>query len=331
MELRQLRYFLAVAEELHFRHAAELVHVAQPALSQQIRQLEEEIGVTLFERSHHKVQLTAAGKAFYERARAILNEASLAILDARKAARGEAGTITIGFVSTAAIRVLPAALKQIREQVPAAEIELRELSPGEQIDCLHRKKLDIGFFHAKLTDDAFETRVVARDRLILALPETSRYAACQFIDLKMLASETAIVPAPHPTPGYWEQVRLVYELAGVTPERVHHTRLIQTGLLLVGAGLGVSIVPESFRNIQVTGVVYRPLAVEPPTADLIAAWRRDNVSPLLARLIQALPDATSPAVAGDPAQAAAGRHLSTRVALGGLCDVPEPSDDGAEA
>src|SRR5512134_2479854 len=109
MELRHLRYFIAVAEQLHFRHAAEMVHVAQPALSQQIRQLEKEIGVTLFERSRHKVRLTSAGKAFYENAQAILKQASQAVAQARKVEHGEAGTLRVGFVSTAAISVLPAA------------------------------------------------------------------------------------------------------------------------------------------------------------------------------------------------------------------------------
>jgi DNA-binding transcriptional LysR family regulator len=142
MVLRHLRYFIAVAEQLHFRHAAEIVHVAQPALSQQIRQLEEEIGVTLFERSHHKVRLTTAGKAFYENARRILKQADQAVTRARKVELGDAGTIRIEFVSTAAIRVLPDAVTKLQRQVPSAEVELSELAAGEQIDGLYREQLD---------------------------------------------------------------------------------------------------------------------------------------------------------------------------------------------
>ncbi len=292
MELRHLRYFVAVAEQLHFRHAAEMVHVAQPALSQQIRQLEEEIGVTLFERSRHNVRLTAAGKAFYENAQAILRQANQAIAEARKVEHGEAGTIRTGFVSTAAISVLPDAMKRLREQVPLAEVELNELAAGEQIDGLYREVLDIGFVHAKLAEeDLLETKTVARDRLIAAVPESSELARHRRIDLRQMASWTAIMPARHSISGFYEHVRLAYQQAGVTPVRTHHTRLLQTGLLLVGAGVGVSIVPESFKSIHVNGVLYKKLQVEPSPSELVAAWRRDNASPLLRRFVQALSNA----------------------------------------
>jgi len=289
VELRHLRYFIAVAEQLHFRHAAELVHVAQPALSQQIRQLEEEIGVTLFERSHHKVRLTPAGKAFYENAQRILKQADRAMADARRVEFGDAGTIRIGFVSTAAIRVLPDAMKKLQRQVPAAEVELNELAPGEQIDGLYREQLDIGFVHAKLSQDILNTMIVARDRLIVAVPGSCKLADCLRVDLKDLASWTAIMPAGHSSSGFYEQVRMAYQMAGVMPERVHYTRLLQTGLLLVAAGVGVSLVPESFQSIHVKGVVYKKLKIEPPLCELVAAWRQDNTSPLLNRFIKNLP------------------------------------------
>jgi DNA-binding transcriptional LysR family regulator len=288
MELRHLRYFVAVAEQLHFRHAAELVRVAQPALSQQIRQLEEEIGVTLFTRSHHKVQLTPAGKAFYEKVQAILSQTNQAVAEARKVEHGEAGTIRIGFVSTAAISVLPKVMKSLQAQVPSAEIELRELAPGEQIDNLYREQLDLGFVHAKLAEDILETLIVQRERLILALPQALALEGSARVDLRDIVSLTAIMPARHTSSGLYEQVRTAYQMAGVVPERVHYTRLLQTALLLVGAGIGVSIIPESFRSIHVKGVVYRRLQVEPPLCDLIAAWRRDNESPLLKRFVQEL-------------------------------------------
>jgi DNA-binding transcriptional LysR family regulator len=289
MELRHLRYFVAVAEQLHFRHAAEIVHVAQPALSQQIRQLEEELGVTLLERSHHKVRLTSAGKAFYENAQSILKQADQAVAKARKVEVGDAGTIRIGFVSTAAIQVLPAAVKKLQKQAPSAEVELSELASGEQIDGLYREQLDIGFVHAKLSRDVLETMVVARDRLIVAVPDSCKLAACRRVDLKDLASWTAIMPAGHSSSGFYEQVRMAYQIAGVWPERVHYTRLLQTGLLLVAAGVGVSLVPESFQLIRMKGVVYKKLKVEPPMCELVAAWRRDNTSPLLNRFIKYLP------------------------------------------
>jgi DNA-binding transcriptional LysR family regulator len=285
MELRHLRYFVAVAEALHFHRAAEVVHVAQPALSQQIRQLEQEIGVLLFERSHHKVLLTEAGKAFYLKAQSILKETRQAVTVARDVQHGNAGTAVIGFVSTAAIGVLPKVLANFREQAPRAEVELQELAPNEQIDSLYRGSIDLGFFHAKLDESAFDSLVVSRDRLIVALPKANKFARRAIINLKDLADETAIMPARHSTSGYFELARAAYQAAGIQPKRVHHTRLLQTGLLLVGAGLGVSLVPDCFRGIRVTGVVYRKLSIEPAPIELLAAWRRDNASPLLLRMI----------------------------------------------
>jgi DNA-binding transcriptional LysR family regulator len=290
MELRHLRYFVAVAEQLHFRHAAEMVRVAQPALSQQIRQLEEEMGVVLFERTHHKVRLTPAGKAFYEKAKAILKQTGQAVVEARKVERGDAGTIRIGFVSTAAIHVLPDAINKFQKQIPSAEVELNELAAGEQIDGLYREQLDIAFVHAKISQDVLQTRVVARDRLVAAVPCSSELAKCRRVDLKKLASWPAIMPAGHSTSGFFEHVRTAYQLAGVWPERVHYTRLLQTGLLLVAAGIGVSLVPESFQSIHVKGVVYKKLQVEPPLCELIAAWRGDNALPLLNRFVKSLPE-----------------------------------------
>lgn len=288
MEFRQLKYFIAVAEALHFRRAAEIMHIAQPALSQQIRQLELEIGATLFERNHHKVQLTQAGKAFYVKAQSVLNDARQAVTEARAVEHGDAGTLVIGFVSTAAINVLPKVLANVRDQMPRAEVRLMELPPSEQIDCLYRSSIDLGFFHARLEEAAFDSLVVARDRLIVALPKTNKFARRPTIDLKDLSKETAIMPARHATAGYFERARALYQAAGVQPDHVHHTHLLQTGLLLVAAGLGVSLVPESFRNIRVRGVVYRRLSTQTAPIELLAAWRRDNGSPLLIRMIKHL-------------------------------------------
>jgi DNA-binding transcriptional LysR family regulator len=286
MELRHLRYFIAVAEELNFRRAAEIVHVAQPALSQQIKQLEDELQVALFVRNRHKVALTAAGRTFYVSAQQILKEARQAMADARAVEHGEAGRMTLGFVSSAAISVLPAVLAFSRKQLPLAEIELKELPPGEQIEALYQGRLDLGLFHAQLEDPAFETAVVAREQLLAAVPSTSRYARHKRVDLREIARETVIIPARHATPGYFERARTAFQAAGILPERVYHTSLLQTGVLLVGAGLGCSLVPESFQRIKVQGVVYRPLTTTPPTIDLLAAWRRDNASPLLQRIVQ---------------------------------------------
>lgn len=284
MEFRQLRYFIAVAEELHFRRAAELVHIAQPALSQQIKLLEAEIGTPLFERNHHNVQLTEAGKAFYPKAVAILAAAQQAVTDVRAVEQGEAGTVRVGFISSAALSVIPQLLTHFRQHFPLVKLELDELSPGEQIDALYREKIELGFLHAKLEEELFETFVVSREKMMVAVPAASDLTKLAALELRDLARETIIMPARHATSGYFEVVRSAFFAAGVKLEHIHHTRLLQTGLSLVGAGLGVSLVPESFARIQVEGMVYRPLANESPTIELIAAWRRDNRSPLFQRI-----------------------------------------------
>lgn len=290
MELRHIRYFLAVAEELHFRRAAELVHVAQPALSQQIRQLEEELQVVLFERSHRKVLLTPAGKVFYERAKVLMENTKLAVQEAQRVDRGEAGNLTLGFVSSAALGVLPLALRQFQARLPSARLVLKELGPDDQIDCLLRGQLDLGLLHAELKGDDLHTKVVSRERFIVALPHTPEFARMRRVDLRRLADETTILPIRHAAHGYYEYVLSAYQQAGVVPARIMHTRLIQTGLMLVAGGLGVSLVPESFaRHLQVRGVIYRPLLIQPPQLELLAVWRRDNPSPLLARFVEELP------------------------------------------
>ncbi|WP_306590218.1 LysR family transcriptional regulator [Geothrix sp. 21YS21S-4] len=289
MELRQIKYFLAVAEELHFRRAAEVVHVAQPALSQQIRHLEEELRVTLFERSNRKVLLTPAGKVFYERAKVLMENARAAMQEAQRVDRGEAGSLTLGFVSTAALDVIPAALKHFQTQAPSAQIVLKELGPDDQIDCLHRGQLDLGVLHAVLKDDDLRTQVLTRERFVAALPRTPEFTRMRRVDLRRLACETAILPIRHAAHGYYEFVLGAYSQAGVVPARILHTRLIQTGLMLVAGGLGVALVPESFsRNLQMKDLIYRPLLTHPPLLELIAVWRHDNASPLLARFIEEL-------------------------------------------
>lgn len=286
MELRQLKYFLATAEELHFRRAAERVHVAQPALSQQIHQLEEEIGTLLFERTNRKVTLTPAGKVFYARAKVIVDNACKALHEARGVGRGDMGTVNIGFISTAAMRVLPAALRHFKEEIPTAEIELRELGPGEQMEELTRGLLDIGLTIAEVLDEGFEVIEVCRERLIAALPDLPAHSALTEVDLKDLAEMTIITPVRHARRGYYETVMDAYRKAGIKPVHVQTVRMLQTGLMLVGAGLGVALIPESFTQIHIKGVIYRPLVEPCPEIAVSAVWRSDNQSPLLRKFIR---------------------------------------------
>lgn len=288
MELRQLKYFIATAEELHFRKAAERVHVAQPALSQAIHQLEEEIGTLLFERNNRNVALTAAGKVFYARARVMADNACMAAREARGVGRGDAGTVAIGFISTAAMKVLPATLRHFKEVIPAAQLELLELGPGEQMEELARGHLDIGLTISEVLDEGFRVLELYREPLIAALPETPAFAAMDRVNLGDLAEQTIITPSRHPRRGYYETVADAYRKAGVRPANIQCVRMIQTGLMLVGASLGIMLVPESFKAIQIKGVIYRPMADPQTEIAVSAVWRSDNVSPLLHKFVSEL-------------------------------------------
>jgi DNA-binding transcriptional LysR family regulator len=194
LEIRQVRYFLAVAEELHFTRAAEKLHVAQPALSQQIRQLEEKIGARLLQRDNRRVELTPAGEVFRTRALIAMDQMNRAAAEAGQAGRGEAGSLSIGFVSSAVWGVLPVLLRQFRKKVPMADIELRELEPAEQLRDIRERHLDLGMMHAVLDQPDLSTVVIARDPLIVALPEKHKAAGKASVSLKSLADETFLVP-----------------------------------------------------------------------------------------------------------------------------------------
>ena len=291
MELRQLRYFLAVAEELHFTRAAERLYVAQPALSLQIRQLEEELGVKLFERLKHRVQLTPAGRVFAQRARFALEQTQKAAQEASLVGRGEAGSLSIGFVSSAVVSVLPNILRHYKGEIPTVTVELLELDPSERLEGLRNGTLDLGVMHALVESPDLEMATLAREELLAALPANHSAAQSERVELATLSAETFLIPKKHEFGGLHETVMDACHKAGFVPRRIQATRLLQTALCLVGGGLGVALVPESFReNVQIRGLVYRPLSRK-LVVDLVAVWLNGNQSLLLERLREYFPKA----------------------------------------
>lgn len=286
MELRQLRYFLVVAEEMHFRRAAERLHLAQPSLTVQIQNLEEELGVKLFERSNRRVRLTAAGERFLKEARQILLGVTKAVQSTKDVADGIAGTLSIGFVSTALVGVLPCVLRSFIAQTPGVDIELEEMDPEDQIHSIVRGRADVGFVHGVVSDPQLATLIVESDQLMVAVP--TKLASRKKIHLAALSEYTTILPAPFSSYGFSEHVRQAYELAGTSPRKSVHVKLLLVGIHLVASGIGICLVPKAFRTIPVRGVVYRPLAIEPPPLDLLAVWRRDSESKPLQRFLQVL-------------------------------------------
>jgi DNA-binding transcriptional LysR family regulator len=284
MEMRQFRYFLAVAERMHFTRAAELLHLSQPALSQQIRMLEEEIGVKLLERSRRRVQLTAAGMAFRAKAQAALEAAADAASDARMAERGEAGSISIGFVTTAAVVILPRLLDEFGARFPRAAVELRELEPGAQMEALEQHRVTFGLSSVPSTLTSLESRLLAEERLVVALPSRHPAARRKSVHLRDLSGERFLLPPRGLLSGIHEGIIAACHSAGFEPGSVQPTRLAETAVSLVAGNLGIALVPQSFRHLKVGGVVYRSLSHEVPLVRMYAIRRRQSESPLAENL-----------------------------------------------
>ena len=289
MEVRHLRYFCVLAEQLHFTKAALLLNVAQPALSHQIKQLEEELGTQLVERTNRRVRLTAAGEVFLARAARILEQLDQAVRETARVGQGEAGSLVIGVVSTAVCSVLPDLLRSLRREAPRIAIDIREMEPGEQVEALRRETIDVGLLFLAIQDPAFDSLVVSRERLILAVPTGHTAASADKVRLGDLETETFFIPRQQTVPGFHELVLETLRSGGIPSPRLQPTRLLQTAVFLVAGHLGVALVPESFRrHLRVRGCVYRDMAGAPAYADLIGLWRRNNVPPALRRLIQQL-------------------------------------------
>lgn len=281
MEIRQLRYFLAVAERMHFTKAAEFLHVSQPALSQQIRMLEEEIGVKLLERTNRRVQLTPAGIAFRVRAQAALQEAAEAVSDAKMVEGGEGGSISIGFVTTTAVAILPTLLDQFCSRFPHVTVELRELDPGTQLEALGHSKIDIGFTSASSSLPSLECKLLGREKLIVALPNRHPAAQHRAVDLRQLSEERFLLPPRGLQSGIHEGIVAACHRSGFVPKFIQPIRLAETAVCLVAGNLGIALIPQSFRRLKVSGVVYRSLKHEIPVIEMYAIRRKPSESPLV--------------------------------------------------
>lgn len=289
MELRHLRYFLAVAEELHFGRAALRVRIAQPPLSQQIRKLERELGVALFNRSKRRVELTPAGRAFQEEARRVLALAERAARTAQRAGRGETGNLAIGFVPSADLDVLPRVLRAWRTRFPNVEFELHSLLPAAQVDALRAGRIDVGFVRVPIDDTGLVVESIQREPLLAVLPRAHRLARVPRVRLADFASDTMLLFPRYIAPGYYDVFIKACRRAGFTP-RILHPGSMQTNLALVSAGLGVTLLPASIRSLRRTGVVYRPLAPPVPQVEMAVAYRRDERSAVLHAFVEVLRD-----------------------------------------
>jgi DNA-binding transcriptional LysR family regulator len=276
MEIRHLQYFVAVAEELHFTRAAARLQTAQPALSQQIRRLERELGTSLFNRTNRRVELTHAGRAFLDHARRVLAEADRAKHAAEQAAKGLLGSLTIGFVAQSSVQLLPDLLVAYRERHPQVDIELQELQNPEQAGALTRGEIDIGLMTRQVDDPRVRSLMLQRLRLVAVLPATHRLAERPSVRLRELAEERWIHPAAHSGPLYAACVK-----AGFEPNFGEQTTEHAARMTLVAAGMGIAVDVETAPRLPSRHLVYRPLARPQVTVELVAAWRVDRASALV--------------------------------------------------
>lgn len=286
MELRHLRYFVALAEELHFRRAAERLHISQPPLSQQIRALEVELGAELLKRNRRKVELTPAGQVFLGEARTVLAAADRAVAQVRRVARGEAGELSIGFVGSAMYGRLPEALREFRRARPELVLSLRELSTAAQLEALAAGTIDVGVCRPAHTEAGLRMEIVHREPVLAALPQEHPLARRRTVALAELSREAFVLLARREAPGLHATLTAALAAVGEAAQPVQEVAEIRTVLGLVSAGIGVSLVPASVATRERGGVVYRPLGGEGPRVELSLAWRYHDDSPALAAFLQ---------------------------------------------
>ena len=286
MELRHLRYFVAVAEELNVRRAAARLHVSQPPLTRQIRDLEDEINVKLFERSKHGVQLTGAGRVFLDDARQILEHSERAVRAAQDARRGNIGRLRIAVPPMAMDRVLCRVLRQVRRRYPNLAIQIQETPTPHQFRALLQRNLDLAYCSFRSTDSNLVFKLVRRAAMCAALPPGHFLAKQRRLSLRDLAEEPFIAPSPHAT-AYYDWYIGLCRNAGFEPKIAHEVDSAQSLLSMASSGIGVALVPETLRVFQSAGdVEIRDLFPDTPCLPFYLAWRRDDTSSALKAFLQ---------------------------------------------
>lgn len=287
MELRHLKYFMAVAEELHFGKAARRLHVSQPPLSRQIRQLEEELGVELFERSSRRVELTAAGRYYMaevNKAMAVLDEAGRTV---RSVASGEEGALKVGFVGPASLSRFPEVVREFRRRFPNIRLTIRAMSTYHQLDLMNRGRLDAGFARLFGHDmHGLNTRLFLREPYALAIPAGHRLHGRRGVSLSDLHGEDMIFYPRHYQPKLHDALIAAFERAGVTPDIVQEANTEQSTLALVAAGMGVALVPASSENGCPQGVGIVSLEQGLPPWEVSIVWPRHGHGPVMERLLE---------------------------------------------
>ena len=281
MEFRTLRYFVAVAEELHFRHAAERVQIAQPALSQQIRKLEDQLGVKLFSRTKRSVALTPSGEFFLQAARSIIRQTDAAVAGVRAGREGVIGHLDIGLINAVDFRgQVFSVLREFRARCPGVAVTLKVMTSVEQIRALHRGEIQVGFVRLPIRDRSVVLETMLKEELLVALPPGHRLAKRNAIRLAELANDPFVMLPRQAGFGLSDQCWRLCKQAGFSPTISQDASELQTMTGLVAAGFGVSLVPASGCMLPRRGVLYKPLRPT-QTVEIAAAYSKGAISPPL--------------------------------------------------
>ncbi|MDI4232631.1 LysR substrate-binding domain-containing protein [Bradyrhizobium sp. Arg237L] len=280
IDIRQMRYFVALAETLHFGRAAERLHISQPPLSRQIAALEKELGVRLFERHSRRATLTHAGRRFLEDARAVLISFDQACRNARLAERGELGELSIGFMMHAAYTVLPGLARRYMANHPGVRVELREVVPATLVDAVLAGQFDAAIMFNPGPIRGLETQTIYRERLCLAVHVSHPLADHEVVRAKQLNGEPLIAVPTDVAPKLREAIVAYCRSGGFEPTFRLEVALQQTIVNLVAENLGIALVPQSMGQFGIANLVHRKLE-KAPTIEHVVAWRPSNLNPAL--------------------------------------------------
>ncbi|GAA5236901.1 LysR family transcriptional regulator [Verticiella sediminum] len=287
MELRHLRYFQAVAEDCNITRAAERLHIAQPPLSRQIRQLEDELGVALFERSRRGLRLTEAGRFFLEHSAQLTARLGALVEDTRRIGQSGRRWFGVGLVPSTLYGFIPELIRELRASRETMEVGLAELTTLQQVEALKAGRIDIGFGRIVIRDDAICQRVVMTESLSVALSPANPLSGRERLRVEDVAGEPFILYPARPRPSYADHITGLFRGAGYELDVVHEANELQTALGLVAAGMGVTLVPASAQRLRRDDVVHVPLAAPGFVSPVIMSHRADDESPFLKSTIEA--------------------------------------------
>jgi DNA-binding transcriptional LysR family regulator len=288
MELRHARYFIAVAEELNFRRAAQRLHVAQPPLSAQIKALENELGVRLFERTTRQVKLTPAGRVFLDECRALLEAAARAERLAREAEHGVAGILRLGIISPAANAWLAQILRDFRRRFPLVQLSLYDLTSTEQLQRLAANELDAGLLRPPIVLPELDFEFVNESEHVLAAPAGHPLASKRQLAWKDFHEQEMVLIHPRFQHGYYDAFFQACSKAGARPRPTQFANDIHTKMWLISAGFGIAPTTATIAEVQRPGLVFRPLPAGLPSVKTVLVWRKENASLVLQQLRAAL-------------------------------------------